>query len=224
MAGGLVWQAWDGKLCKHGSWRPGIPSHRIGVRKSASGAAACSITERWRCGRSSRRASMMPILSGWSRQTYATTLLRNVKGKMGTMAALRVRKIILASRHKASRSQGKERLDQFVRSFCAPYCAKTRLRGVSGMNSSPALLRKVAPRCPPAPSGPAFLRSRRPLRLAAGAAGRLAGTSPGKSPTPRRKDQRLSRLKIGKRVASLRQRCRVPVRRGPPCGVAADRR
>ncbi len=48
---------------------------------------------------------MMPILSGWARQTYATTLLRNVKGKMGTMPALRALKIILAYRHGAARSQ-----------------------------------------------------------------------------------------------------------------------
>jgi hypothetical protein len=65
MAGGLAWQAWDGKLREHGSWRPGILSHRIEVRKSTSGTAACCVTERWRCGRLSRRASMMPILSGW---------------------------------------------------------------------------------------------------------------------------------------------------------------
>jgi hypothetical protein len=65
MAGGLAWQAWDGKLREHGSRRPGILSHRIGVRKSTPDAAACSVTERWRCGRLSRRASMMPILSRW---------------------------------------------------------------------------------------------------------------------------------------------------------------
>ena len=63
MAGGLPWQACDGELREHGSWRPGILSRRIEVRKSTSGAAACSVTERWRCGRSSRRASIMPILS-----------------------------------------------------------------------------------------------------------------------------------------------------------------
>jgi hypothetical protein len=79
MAGGLAWQAWHGELREHGSWRPGILSHRIEVRKSTSGAATCSVTERWRCGRLSRRASMMPILSSWARQTYATTLRRNVK-------------------------------------------------------------------------------------------------------------------------------------------------
>ena len=105
MAGGLAWQAWDGKLREHGSWRPGILSHRMEVRKSTSGAAACSVSERWRCGRLSRRATMMPILSTWARQTYATTLLRNVKGKMGTMPALRARKIILAHRHRASRNR-----------------------------------------------------------------------------------------------------------------------
>jgi hypothetical protein len=33
-------------------------------------------------------------------------LLRNVKRKIGTMPALRARKIILAHRHRASRSQG----------------------------------------------------------------------------------------------------------------------
>jgi len=104
MAGGLAWQAGDGKLREHGSWRPGILSHRIGVRKSTSGSAACSVTERCRCGRLSRRASMMPILSGWTRQTYATTLLRNVKGKMGTMAALQARKIILAHRRRGRAS------------------------------------------------------------------------------------------------------------------------
>jgi hypothetical protein len=65
MASGLAWQARDGKLREHASWRPGILSHRIGVRKSTSGPAACSVTERWRCGRLSRRASMMPILSRW---------------------------------------------------------------------------------------------------------------------------------------------------------------
>ena len=36
---------------------------------------------------------------------------------------------------------GKERLDRFVGSFCAPCGAKTRWRGVSGVNSCPALLR-----------------------------------------------------------------------------------
>jgi hypothetical protein len=65
MAGGLAWQAWDGELREHGSWRPGILSHRMEVRKSTSGAAAGSVTERWRCGRLSRRASMMPIQSRW---------------------------------------------------------------------------------------------------------------------------------------------------------------
>jgi hypothetical protein len=65
MAGPLAWQALDGELREHGSWRPGILSRRIEVRKSTSGAAACSVTERWHCGRLSRRASMMPILSRW---------------------------------------------------------------------------------------------------------------------------------------------------------------
>ena len=99
-------------------------------------------TERWRCGRSSRRASMMPILSGWARQTYATTLLRNVKGKMGTMPALRARKIILAYRHGAREARGQRTPRPVVGSFCAPCGAKTRWRGVSGMNSCPALLRR----------------------------------------------------------------------------------
>jgi hypothetical protein len=98
MAGGLAWQAWDGKLLEHGSWRPGILSPRMEVGKSTSGAAACSFTERWRCGRLSRRASMMPILSRWARQTYATTLLRNVKDKTCALAAVRARKIVFVHR------------------------------------------------------------------------------------------------------------------------------
>jgi hypothetical protein len=65
IAGGLAWQAWDGVLREHGSWRPGILSHRIEIPKSTSGAAACNVTERWRCGKLSRRASMMAILSRW---------------------------------------------------------------------------------------------------------------------------------------------------------------
>ena len=61
-----------------------------------------------------------------------------------------VRKIILSYRHRAlEKPVGKERLDRFVGSFCAPCGAKTRLRGVSGMNSSPALLREVARHCHP---------------------------------------------------------------------------
>jgi hypothetical protein len=47
-------------LREPGPWRL---SHHIEVRKSTSGAAACSVTERWRCGRLPRRASMMSIQS-----------------------------------------------------------------------------------------------------------------------------------------------------------------
>ena len=65
MAGGLPWRVWHGELREHGSWRPEILSARREFRKSTSGAAACSVTEQWRGGRSSRRASMMPILSSW---------------------------------------------------------------------------------------------------------------------------------------------------------------
>jgi hypothetical protein len=89
----------------NGSGRPGILSHRMEVGISTSGAAACGVAEQWRCERLSRRASMLPILSRWARQTYATTLLRNVKDETCAMAAVRARKIILSYRRGASRNR-----------------------------------------------------------------------------------------------------------------------
>jgi hypothetical protein len=83
MAGGLAWQAWDGELREHGSWRPGILSHRIEVRKSTSGAAACSVTERWRRGRLSRRASMMPILSRWGSADIRHNIAQERQERLG---------------------------------------------------------------------------------------------------------------------------------------------
>jgi len=98
---GLAWQAWDGKLREHGSWRPGILLHRMEVRKSTSGAAACSVTERWRCGRLSRRASMMPILSKWGSADIRHNIAQERQGKKTcAMAALRARKIILSYRRR----------------------------------------------------------------------------------------------------------------------------
>ena len=85
---------------EHGSWRPGILSHRIEVRKSTSGAAACSFTERWRCGRLSRRASMMPILSRWGSADIRHNIAQLRQGKTCEMAALPARKIILSYRHR----------------------------------------------------------------------------------------------------------------------------
>ena len=106
MGSGLAWQAWDGELREHGSSQLHMLPHRIEVRKSTSGAAARRVTQQWRCGRLSTRANMMPVLPGGARQTYATTLLRNVKDKTCTMAALRARKIILAYRHRGPGERG----------------------------------------------------------------------------------------------------------------------
>ena len=78
-ASGVAWQARDGESPEHGSSRLRIPPHLREVRKSTSGAAARGVTQPWRCGRVSTRASIMPILSRRARRTYATTLLRNVK-------------------------------------------------------------------------------------------------------------------------------------------------
>ena len=78
-AGGLAWPARGGEWREHGSSRLRIPLHRREVWRSTSGAAARGVTQQWRCGRLSTRASIMPILSRRARQTYATTLLRNVK-------------------------------------------------------------------------------------------------------------------------------------------------
>jgi hypothetical protein len=79
MAGGLAWQASDGKLREHGSWRPGILSRRIEVR--TSGTAACSVSERRRCGRLSRRASMMPILSRWGSAAIRHNIVQERQGQ-----------------------------------------------------------------------------------------------------------------------------------------------
>ena len=75
----LAWPARGGECREHGSSRLRIPPHRREARKSTSGAAARGVTQQWRCGRLSTRASMMPILFRRARWTYATTLLRNVK-------------------------------------------------------------------------------------------------------------------------------------------------
>jgi hypothetical protein len=98
IADGLAWQAGDGELREHGSSQLHMLPHRIEVRKSTSGAAARRVTQQWRCGRLSTRANMMPVLPGGARQTYATTLLRNVKDKTCAMAALRARKIVFVHR------------------------------------------------------------------------------------------------------------------------------